>query len=124
MDTGFAGTASAREMLRSTGLPLPQTREGSQMLLAETREAWQIEQRLAKQGEYAEAHHVMLPADALEAEEREKALAGKPPTSLFTPEQEQQRRKVGALGDLNEYNRNIQTIEPPLELVKVPATTL
>ena len=45
---GFAGTASAREMLRSTGLPLPQTREGSQRLLAETREAWQIEQRLAK----------------------------------------------------------------------------
>ena len=35
-------------MLRSTGLPLPQTREGSQRLLAETREAWQIEQRLAK----------------------------------------------------------------------------
>ena len=45
---GFAGTASAREMLRSTGLPLPQAREGSERLLAETREAWQIEQRLAK----------------------------------------------------------------------------
>ena len=27
---GFAGTASAREMLRSTGLPLPQAREGSE----------------------------------------------------------------------------------------------
>ena len=39
-------------------------------------------------------------------------------------EQEQQRRKVGALGDLNEYNRNIESIEPPLELVKVPSTTL
>merc|ERR1719149_371199 len=29
---GFAGTASAREMLRSTGLPLPQAREGSERL--------------------------------------------------------------------------------------------
>ena len=34
-------------------------------------------------------------------------------------EQEQQRRKVGALGDLNEYNRNIESIgAAPWSLLK------
>jgi len=58
---GFAGTASAREMLRRDGLPLPQAREGSERLLAETREAWAIEQRLAKPLELRGFHDLTMP---------------------------------------------------------------
>ena len=63
---GFAGTASAREMLRTTGLPLPPAREGSERLLAETREAWQIEQRLAKPLELRGFHELTGPVSLAE----------------------------------------------------------
>ena len=44
----FAATGRARALIRSGGLALPETREGSEQLLAETAEAYTLEQRLAK----------------------------------------------------------------------------
>jgi len=44
----FAATGRARSLIRSGGLALPKTREGSEQLLAETAEAYTLEQRLAK----------------------------------------------------------------------------
>ena len=57
---GFAGTARAREMLRRDGLPLPQARDGSERLLAETREAGAIEQQLAKPLELRGFHDLSM----------------------------------------------------------------
>ena len=63
---GFAGTGHGRELLRGHGLPLPEAREESEQLLAETREAWTIEQRLAKPLDLRGFHELSQPVSLAE----------------------------------------------------------